>query len=456
MHPLLILLIGMIVILGAIIGLRLNAFLALIGAAIVVSFLAPGEQAVKIARVAEAFGRTAGSIGIVIALAAIIGTAMAESGAADRIVGGFLNVLGERRDAVALGATAFVLSLPVFFDTVFFLLAPLARSMYGRTNRNYLKYLLAMSASGVATHTLVPPHPGPLAVADTLGVDLGVMILVGIVVALPAAIVGFLFGTWVDRRMPIPMRPTPGAEHTSVRTEKLPPLIPALLPVVMPVFLISLDTMVDAMRVWAPSYAAQWAMIRPVTSVIGNPNLALLLAAVAAMLLYSRQRQPSREQMAGMVESSLMGAGVVILIVAAGGAFGAMLQAAQIGPAIQTLFAGRGEGSGLSILCLAFGVTAVLKVAQGSSTVAMITAAGMMSAMIKGIALPFHPVYLGTSLAAGSLMGSWMNDAGFWVFSKIGGVTEVESLRSWTPLLMIVGATSMITTLLMATFVPLR
>jgi gluconate:H+ symporter, GntP family len=456
MHPFLILAVGMIVILGAIIGLRLNAFLALIVAAIVVSFLAPGEPGVKIARVAEAFGKTAGSIGIVIALAAIIGTAMTESGAADRIVSGFLNVLGERRDAVALGATAFMLSLPVFFDTVFFLLAPLARSMYGRTNRNYLKYLLAMSASGVATHTLVPPHPGPLAVADSLGVDLGVMILVGIVVALPAAIVGFLFGTWVDKRMPIPMRATFGAEPTHVAMESLPALVPALLPVVMPVFLISLGTMADAMRVWAPSYADTWAMIRPVTSVIGNPNLALLLSAAAAMLLYSRQRRPTREQMSRMVESSLMGAGVVILIVAAGGAFGAMLQAAQIGPAIQAAFASRGFGSGMSILGLAFAVTAVVKVAQGSSTVAMITTAGMMSAMIKGVPLPFHPVYLGTSIAAGSLVGSWMNDAGFWVFSKIGGVTEVETLRSWTPLLMVVGVTSMITTLLMATFIPLR
>lgn len=212
----------MIVILGAIIVLRLNAFIALIVAAIIVSFLAPGEQVVKISRVAEAFGKTAGSIGIVIALAAIIGTAMTESGAADRIVGGFLNVLGEKRDAVALGATAFILSLPVFFDTVFFLLAPLARSMYGRTNRHYLKYLLAMSASGIATHTLVPPHPGPLAVADTLSVDLGVMILMGIVVALPAAVVGYLFGTWVDRTMPVPMRPRPGVDVESVQTTNLP------------------------------------------------------------------------------------------------------------------------------------------------------------------------------------------------------------------------------------------
>jgi GntP family gluconate:H+ symporter len=456
MHPFLILAIGMVVIMGAIIGLRLNAFLALVGAAIIVSFLAPGEQAVKISRVAEAFGRTAGSIGIVIALAAIIGTAMTESGAADRIVAGFLNVLGERRDAVALGATAFILSLPVFFDTVFFLLAPLARSMYGRTHRNYLKYLVAMSASGIATHTLVPPHPGPLAVADSLGVDLGVMIMMGIVVAIPGAIVGFLFGTWIDRRMPIPLRVALPSDIVVSTPESPLGFIPALLPVVLPVILISFGTMIDAMRVWAPSYAATWAQIRPVTSVIGNPNLALLISAAAAMLLYSRQRHPSREQMASMVESSLMGAGVVILIVAAGGAFGAMLQAAQIGPAIQRVFPTSGEGAGISILLLAFGVTSVLKVAQGSSTVAMITAVGMLSAMTKGVTLPFHPVYLGTSIAAGSLVGSWMNDAGFWVFSKIGGVTEVESLRSWTPLLVIVGLTSLVTTLLLATFLPLR
>ena len=462
MHPFVILVIGMVVIMGAIIGLRLNAFLALIGAAMVVSFLAPGAQAIKISRVAEAFGRTAGSIGIVIALAAIIGTAMTESGAADRIVGGFLNVLGEQRDAVALAATAFILSLPVFFDTVFFLLAPLARSMHGRTNRNYLKYLVAMSASGIATHTLVPPHPGPLAVADTLGIDLGVMILMGIVIAIPGAIVGYVFGAWIDRRMPIPMRLTPSVEaHAGDDLRVLgfvPALgfLPALWPVVLPVILISFGTMIDAMRVWAPGYASTWAAMRPVTSVIGNANLALLIAAVAAMLLYHRQRRPTREQMAKMVESSLMGAGVVILIVSAGGAFGAMLQAAQIGPAIQQLFTTRGEAPGVSVLLLAFAVTSVLKVAQGSSTVAMITSAGMLAAMTKGMSLPFHSVYLGTAIAAGSLVGSWMNDAGFWVFSKIGGVTEVESLRSWTPMLAIVGCTSLATTLLLATLMPLR
>src|SRR5437879_1900737 len=203
MHPLLILLVGMSTILVGIVVLRLNAFLALITAAIVVSLLAPGEPAVKIARVAEGFGRTAGTVGIVIALAAIIGKAMMDSGAADRIVNAFLALLGVERGATALCATGYVLSIPVFFDTVFYLLVPLARSMHGRTNRNYLKYLLAIAAGAAATHTLVPPTPGPLAIAGTLGVDLGTMVLVGMVVALPAAGVGLLFAGWVDHRMPV-------------------------------------------------------------------------------------------------------------------------------------------------------------------------------------------------------------------------------------------------------------
>src|SRR3989449_3990952 len=233
MHPLLILLVGMTTILAGILGLRLNAFLALITAAIVVSLLAPGEPAVKIARVAEGFGRTAGTVGVVIALASIAGKAMMDSGAADRIVRAFLAVLGVERGATALCATGYVLSIPVFFDTVFYLLVPLARSMYRRTNRNYLKYLLAIAAGAGATHTLVPPTPGPLAIAGTLGVDLGTMVLVGAVVALPAAAAGLLFAGWLDRRMPVvpPASTAPGVSAAAAPTAPLPGLIPSLLPI---------------------------------------------------------------------------------------------------------------------------------------------------------------------------------------------------------------------------------
>jgi len=467
MPPALILLIGMATILGAILLLRLNAFLALIIAAIVVSLLAPGEPAVKIARVAEGFGRTAGTVGVVIALAAITGKAMMDSGAADRIVNGFLALLGEKRGATALCATGYVLSIPVFFDTVFYLLVPLARTMHGRTNRNYLKYLLAITAGAGATHTLVPPTPGPLAIAGTLGVDVGTMVLVGIVVALPAAGVGLLLAGWVDRRMPVvPRAPTASALDASAAAapQPLPDLVPSLLPIILPVLLISSHTVVVSMTARPGMHLAMWSALAPYTAIIGNPNLALLVAAAVAMGVYARQRGVSRAELAEMVETSLMSAGVMILIIAASGAFGVALQATEIGPVIERAFVGQsgaaasGTGSGLIFLFLGFGVASLIKIAQGSSTVAMITTAAMLAAMLpaNGRALPFHSVYVATAIASGSLVGTWMNDSGFWLFSKMGGVTEMETLKSWTPVLALVGVTAMVTTVVLALLLPLR
>ena len=160
--PLMILAIGVLIVLGMIIALRINAFIALITAAIAVSLMAPGETAEKMSRVAVAFGAACGNIGIVIALAAVIGKAMMDSGAADRVVRAFLNALGEKRASLALMGSGYVLSVPVFFDTVFYLLVPLARSLYRKTGKNFLLYVCAIAAGGAVTHTLVPPTPGPL------------------------------------------------------------------------------------------------------------------------------------------------------------------------------------------------------------------------------------------------------------------------------------------------------
>src|SRR2546422_336657 len=214
MHPTLILLIGIATILAGIVVLRLNAFLALIIAAIVVSLLAPGEAAVKIARVAEGFRRTAGTLGRVIALG--------------------------------------------------------------------------------ATHTLVPPTPGPLAIAGTLGVDLGTMVLVGAVVALPAAAAGLLFAGWLDRRMPVvPAASTaPGVSAAAVApTAPLPGLIPSLLPILLPVLLISSHTVVASMTARPGMHVAMWSTLEPYTAIIGNPNLALLVGTGIAMWVYARQRR---------------------------------------------------------------------------------------------------------------------------------------------------------------------
>ena len=205
--PMIVLLVGIVVVLALIIGLKVNAFLALITAAIVVSLMAEGPLADKMARVAMAFGEAAGKIGIVIALAAVIGKCMLDSGAADRIVRAFLRLFGEPLAPFALLGSGFVLAVPVFFDTVFYLLVPLARSLYRKTRVHFLLYVLAIGAGGAITHTLVPPTPGPLVMASQLDFDVGVMIIVGLLVAVPAALAGLAFSVVADRLMPIPMRP---------------------------------------------------------------------------------------------------------------------------------------------------------------------------------------------------------------------------------------------------------
>jgi GntP family gluconate:H+ symporter len=334
-----------------------------------------------------------------------------------------------------------------------------------RPRRDSLKYIRACAAGGAATHTLVPPTPGPLAFAGTLGGDLGTMVMMGTLVAVPAAAVGLLYAGWTNRRMPEPMRAAadgvPPADAPG-ETRPLPGLLVSVLPIVLPVLLISANTLVGSMIAdpGTGGLSGLWPALAPYTAIAGNANLALLLAAAIAMWVYVRQRRATRVEVEQMVEASLMSAGVIILITAAGGAFGAMLQAAQIGPAIQSMFAG-GGAAGLLFLLLAFAVSSLIKVAQGSSTVAMITTAGMLSAMIAGEGgsggpLPFHPVYVATAIASGALVGTWMNDSGFWIFSKMGGLTETETLRTWTPLLAVVGVTAMAATVALALLLPLR
>jgi GntP family gluconate:H+ symporter len=164
---------------------------------------------------------------------------------------------------------------------------------------------------------------------------------------------------------------------------------------------------------------------------------------------------------AQIVEGALMSGGVIILITAAGGAFGAMLRAAGLGDAIKGAAEAAGGGaptllSGLPLLALAFVVSSVIKFAQGSSTTAMIVTSGMLVAMVDPGSLAFHPAYLALSVGAGSLVGTWMNDSGFWIFAKMGGLSELETLRSWTPVVGIVGSVAFLTTSLLAWLLPLR
>lgn len=581
LYPLVVLGVGIVTVLGLIIGMKVNAFLALIIAALVVSLMVGGDPGERMQAVVTAFGSAAGGIGIVIAMAAIIGKCMLDSGAADRVVRTAVNITGERKASAGLMGSGFILAIPVFFDTVFYLLVPLARSLHRRTGRNYLRYLMAIATGGAITHTLVPPTPGPLLVSANLGVDVGVMILVGTMVALPAALVGLLFSVMVDAKMPIPMRPLGAGsdKHQPLPLEQLPSLGLSLLPVILPVVLIGAGTLVTTLAdredralltleqipdieqfrtelvrdaeadpagpaaqfvshdrlssrgrelltsdqpldaeerdvlideindlLLAPDLYDERAfsavpLPESATKLLGsnqmqmkpverrrmnrllleaaypelvqphdwnspmrdfagrlglwsNPNFALMLAAIVAIGTLKWVRRLSLRETAEEVEESLMSGGVIILITAAGGAFGAMLRDAEIGDTIQTLFENTAAG-GIGLLLLAYAISAILKIAQGSSTVAMIIGSGMVGAIAAGISTGYHPVYLGTAVGAGSLCGSWMNDSGFWVFAKMGGLTEGEALRSWTLLLLVLSVAALSVTVILSQLLPL-
>ncbi len=449
--------------------LRVHAFPALILAAILAGLLAtklPGErgtlphaphkershwiQAVELTT--EEFGATAGKIGVVIALAAVIGMCLMESGAADKVVRRFLAAFGEKRAGGAIVASSYVLSIPIFFDTFFMLLVPLARAMRVRTGKNYLLYILAICCGGTITHSLVAPHPGPLAMAENLHLDLGLTIVVGWLAGLLPLGCAWLVSKWINARLDVPMRETPGASLADLEAivgrdeRELPSFLWSITPVVLPIFLIASASMLAAF-----GGRERFPALLPWVEFLGNRNIALLIGALAAMVLLMRQKGLSPRQVSELIGPPLSTAGVIILITSAGGAFGLMLRNAGVGEAIQGAVAGRE----VNLIFLSWFVAAVIRIAQGSATVAMLTTSAMIYGIIRdGPPLPYHPLYLFLAIGFGAKMLSWMNDSGFWVIGKLSGLTEAETLKSWTVLVSTISVVGLIECLIFSKLLP--
>lgn len=450
MHPLAILAVGVSLVFVLILRFKINAFLALIAAATFVGVLAPNIPFAKVMpAVAESFGTVCAKIGIIVALAAVVGECLLESGSADKITRVFVRLIGEKRSSLSLLGTGYVLAIPVFFDTVFYLLIPLARAMGIRSRPQYLLFVMSICAGAICTQCLVPPTPGPLAMAATLNIDIGVMILGGIVVAIPMAFAGWLFAMRQNRVLDLPLRETQGLtlaelEKISLAAEEhLPHFVPAMLPILLPVLLITSNTLINAL--WPGSRAGQAA------SFFGDANFALLVSAAVSLLVLARHKRYSLKQLAGTVERAFGSAGLIILITAAGGSFGATLVMAGAGEALGGL-AARYQ---MPLLLMGFCLGALFKVAQGSSTVAMITAASIMAPLLAGRPPVFHPVYVACSIGSGAMMGAWMNDSAFWIYKQMSGFTETETLKTWTPLLAVIGITGYVTCQILAMILPL-
>lgn len=475
--PFILLLVGILTVVGGIIRFKLHAFLALTIAALVVGLFTPKEllvkhfyqekgetieQSNKLAeknigtRLAEGFGRTSTKIGILIAMAAIIGTCLMESGGALRIVRSFLSLLGEKRAPEALAGSSFLLGIPVFFDTLFYLMIPLARALAAQTRKNYVLYVMAIVAGGAMTHSLVPPTPGPLVVAGELGVDLGRMIVGGILVGLVGMTGAFAYARWYNKNHPIELKDTSDQKENKflrlaeTPDEQLPGLFASLSPILIPVLLIAGKSII--LQFIPTGGNGVNGIIWESLMILGDKNLALTLGALLALRQLLKSKLQKKPELAESVKSSLQSAGVIILITGMGGAFGGILQQTSLGLEVSAFVSSQNFGS-LAILVVAYFTTSVIRIAQGSATVAMVTSIGIVGGLVEqGIGI--HPVYLALAIGCGAKPIPWMNDSGFWVVGKLSGFTEAETFKTFSIVIALQGVFGGIAVLTLAYFLP--
>jgi GntP family gluconate:H+ symporter len=528
--PFVILLVCVAFVIVAISVLRLHPFLALIFAAILAGVMAdklpavsPSDKTavhdtIEHGRLKQAldittkgFGDTAGGIAIVIGMATIIGMALMESGAADKVVRRFLAVMGTGPKGIsfAIVISTYILSIPIFFDSMFMLMIPIAMAMALRTGRDFTLYVLAICAGGTITHSRAVPHPGPLFMVDNLGIDIGLSLWVGLVVGLVPVVLSWAFIQYLNRLTPIELRETPAAPLHGVRAamerpeSDLPSLFASLLPIVLPILLISATSVFEMVQQGYEREARQrWVAAHPgavatgekfvaadadkgpgsfrvtkgYVDFIGNKNTALIVGALIALAVLARQRKRRAAADPGVRIADLIGppletGGVIILITAAGGAFGYVLANAGVADALKRWAA---EHSSVNLIFLAYAVSLVFRVAQGSATVAMQTTSAMMAGMVGAgaagtaavagatvataavatPALPYHPIYLFCAIGFGAIGCSWMNDSGFWVVSRLSGFTERQTLRTWSVLLTFISVVGVLFTWLLSIVLP--
>ncbi len=478
-NPIFILLIGIIVVVGGIIGFKLHPFLALLLAALVVAVLTPlasveqfflskGMSATEALqqshksigeRIAIEFGNTCAKIGILIAMAAIIGKSMLDSGAAEKIIRAILKITGEKKAPVGFVFSSFLLTIPVFVDAVIFLMMPLAKAMGMRLGKNYLLLALSVIAGAVMANSYVPPSPGPLFLVGAMNVPIGLMMVCGGMLGICTITVGYFIAVWLNKKMPIPLRDAPDARLEDIAAiankpdKELPSLSWAILPAAFPLVTICFHSFVATFAKHNEALTGSVVLnkILDVVLFFGDKNIAMLMGGFFALLVLARQKKTTREKLTAFVQTALMTGGGIILITAAGGAFGGMLQQSGISQSIAVAT----KDYQMALIPLAFLITAVVRTAQGSATVALITASGILAGMAQNENLGFHPVYLCLAIGSGAKLIPWMNDAGFWIMCKTSNLTEREALKTIAPMQSLMGITGLILTMIAAKLFPM-
>lgn len=409
-------------------------------------------------RLTGALGGYCGSLAILIVSASIIGRCLMDSGAADTIVRRAVDTVGEKNAPVAFAFSGFTLSIPVFFDTVFYLMIPLGQALRKRTGKNYLLYVLSIVAGGTMAHSLVPPTPGPLAIALAFNVSVFSMIVAGTIVGLFSSAAGMLYAVWINGRCELQLPEEDSADLPPVvpqADQPGPGLLLSLTPILLPVALIATGALVqsqttDTGTTWRFLSLTIGPSTGEVLKTLGEKNLALLLSAIVAVLIYVKARRPDRKTMSAALQNAVSSAGTIILVTAAGGAFGRMMRQANAAELLEGL-----QGSSpVMIVVAAFFVTTAVRTAQGSSTVAMMTAAGIFAGLVTSGAAGVDPLYVALAVGCGSKPVAWMNDSGFWVITRMSGMTEREGLTYVTPMTALAALAGLAVIILGVMFVP--
>ncbi|MFD7286046.1 GntP family permease [Streptomyces sp. NPDC059863] len=437
---------GIVLLLFLIIKVRLQPFVALLGVSIAVG-LAAGlsvtelfgtvQKSAAVSMIESGMGGILGHVAIIIGLGTMLGAILEVSGGAEVLSARLLNLFGEKRAPLAMGVTGVVFGIPVFFDVGIFVLAPIVYAAAKRSGKSILLYAMPLLAGLSMTHAFLPPHPGPVAAAGLFKVDLGWVILMGVVVGVPAVLAAWAYAAWIGKRIfvdvPQDMVEAAAEAKAAVAAEQrasgvTPPERPVALGTVLaiigtPLLLILLATF--------SSIALDPSTVRSVIEFFGHPFVALTIALLLAYYLLGIRRGWSRKSLETVSTASLKPVGNILLVVGAGGVFGAVLKGSGIADALADTF----NDVGLPVILLAWLISVVLRVAQGSATVAIVTTAGIVVPLVEGQDLSqAHLALIIMAISAGSIFASHVNDGGFWMVAKYFGISERDTLKSWTVL----------------------
>lgn len=423
------LILGVFALILLVLKTKIHPFVALLIAASITGLVGGMPAPDVVTAITEGFGSTLSTIGIVIGLGVMMGRILEVSGAAERMAYTLVKMLGKKKEDWAMAVAGYIVSIPIFVDSAFVILAPLVKALSRNTGKSVITLGVALAIGLSATHHAVPPTPGPLGVAGIFGVDIGVMILWGLIFGIPIIIVGVFYARWLGKR--IHQLPTEDGlgfyrpekieslnDFYQLQEEKdLPSLFRSTAPIFIPILLIFMNTSVSASGIEGGIF--------DYLIFIGNPVIAVAIGLIIA--IYGLFGKASQTETIDRMEEGIKSAGIILLVTGAGGALGEVLRQGGGGDYIVEAIA----GTGLPLVLLPFFIATVVRLIQGSGTVSMITAASISAPIIAGADINLALAAQAATL--GALIFSYFNDSLFWVVNRMLGITNVkEQLLVWS------------------------